>query len=191
MGELEDELREKAYGPALHEAAHYVVARVLGFQAGEIYVDVTFMGAHGGSTIYLHTPLLTLEDLEGYLEQRIQVLSAGALAEALNDEGLNEEMALDQLRDGPSSNDWAKARENARTLCSIRFPEENDPNRQLEEIAVKLLNKAAEIVLAHRERIVAVANALIAKIDHPGRFVLAPSEVDAIIASHAAPAQPV
>jgi hypothetical protein len=76
-------LQQNAAPAAMHEAGHYMVARVLGFDTGEIYINVDLKGADGGSIIYPHKSLETLGEVCEYLERRIQVLCAGALAQHL------------------------------------------------------------------------------------------------------------
>jgi hypothetical protein len=64
---------------ARHESGHLIVARSLGFPTGDIVLTTT----EGGSEIDLYPSLPSLDDVKDFIEARIKVLYAGALAESL------------------------------------------------------------------------------------------------------------
>lgn len=96
-----------------HELGHWLIARHLGFTVGDIQVTVIKLdekkrGANqythsGSSKVFLEPTLKTFGDLHSYLDQRIQVLYAGVLAQThgqtLTDEELGNVIALDAKED--------------------------------------------------------------------------------------------
>jgi len=82
---LPDHLRQLAVRVAQHEMGHYVIARALGFCTGDVSLEIIgpIDGHRGGATIILPEAIRSIEDLCVYLERRIIVLYAGALAETL------------------------------------------------------------------------------------------------------------
>lgn len=147
---------------AQHEVGHYAVAKVLGFGTGSI--DLTIFDLNGGhqagSEIYPSCALRDMQGIDDYLERRITVLYAGALAETLNKGTLNNDDAIKSLRAGGGVRDFDKARELIQLLRSIRFPDSaNDDqiNIELNDIDNKLWNRAAEIVQAECEIIEGIA----------------------------------
>ena len=96
-----------------HELGHWLVARHLGFDVGDIEIEVIKLdekkgGANqythrGSSKVFLEPTIKSFSDLHNYLDQRIQVLYAGVLAQThrqnLNDEELGNVIALDAQGD--------------------------------------------------------------------------------------------
>jgi hypothetical protein len=74
-----------------------------------------------GQWPFPHQPLTTLDAVSNYLERRIQVLCAGVCAEYPRDGVVDEDQALNAMRNGGAVNDWSKVTENIRTLFGIRF----------------------------------------------------------------------
>ena len=73
-------------GVAVHEAGHFVAARERGFEVGvlEVIQPVHQRGfLHGSAEIMLIRGIESDSDLDTYLKDRIIVLNAGALAQAL------------------------------------------------------------------------------------------------------------
>jgi hypothetical protein len=145
--------RRKLLPIAQHEVGHYITARVLGFKTGAISLVVfDFNGAHqGGAEIVPCCGLRDMRSIEDYLERRITVLYSGALAESLSEGNVDNDYAINAMRQGGSQNDHAKARELIQTLRNIRFPDtatEEEIQKNLDLIDHQLWNKAADIVLA-------------------------------------------
>lgn len=75
---------ERALQIAHHEMGHYVVARALGFTTGGVTLSVTMDLRHkGGATINLVRPISSMDAMRAYLEARIIMLFAGAMAQTL------------------------------------------------------------------------------------------------------------
>jgi hypothetical protein len=77
-----DEIKEASY----HEAGHWVVARQLGFETGEIKIEIQQRGkdfGHSGSArIVPRLQIDSIKDsIEKYLRNRIAVLFAGVIAQ--------------------------------------------------------------------------------------------------------------
>jgi hypothetical protein len=167
-----DEIRKKAEPAAMHEAGHYVIARVLRFPTENIYVV---------SDMLPNADLKTVEQVYDHLERRVQVICAGACAEFLKDGTIDEDRVFKALDSGgTASNDWAKVRENVHTMVSIRSDPNKDLATQLEEVAVTLLNKAADLVVAEDATISALAKHLVHSIKLPGKTELGKADVDAL-----------
>jgi len=83
-----------------HELGHWLVARHLGFAVGDIEISVHKLeekkrGANqyvqNGSSRVIPEPMIkSFDDLQNYLDKRIQVLYAGVLAQ-IHGQGLNEQ----------------------------------------------------------------------------------------------------
>ncbi|WP_130905971.1 MULTISPECIES: peptidase M41 [unclassified Pseudomonas] len=77
-------VRDRALQIAHHEMGHYVVARALGFATGGVTLTVTKdLRHHGGASITLVRPISSMEAMKAYLEARMMVLLAGAMAQTL------------------------------------------------------------------------------------------------------------
>lgn len=159
-----------------HEVGHYITARVLGFKTGAITLVIHDLnGAHcGGTEIVPCCGLRNLQSIEDYLERRITVLYAGALAESLSKGKIDNNYAINLMRHGGSQNDYAKARELIQTLRNIRFPDtiaEEDVQKELDVLDNQLWNKAADIVLAESAIIEGLGNRLAGDIKHTNELV--------------------
>jgi hypothetical protein len=146
-------LKDIAMRVGRHEAGHYVVARALGFKAGDCFLNIIgpFDEHTGGSKIELYSPLRTKSEILSYLEKRVQVLYAGALAQSLENGNINNEKAIECVRNHSGRNDYDKARELIQLIRNIRYPEtdnEDEVQKNLNDIDGELWNKAADCVLA-------------------------------------------
>jgi hypothetical protein len=177
----DDQMREQARPVAMHEAGHYVIARALGFPTATIFVVVGPLGANGGSDIFPNTGLRTVDEVYDHLDRRVQVICAGALAEHMVEGKIDEDGVFKALSEGgTAANDWAKVRENVHTMCSIRNDPVQDLGKQLESVAVSLLNKTAVLVIAERTTIEALANHIVNAIKRPGRTQLGADRINTI-----------
>jgi hypothetical protein len=148
---LPQHLRDLAVRVGLHEAGHHVVGRALGFKTGSCSIKIIGpVDEHiGGTEIVVARPLSSPGDILTYLENRVQVLYAGALAQSLKNGKVDHEAALECIRNHSGRNDYAKAKELIHLIRNIRFLEardENDIQKQLDIINTELWNKAAEHV---------------------------------------------
>ncbi len=162
-------IRELAIPLARHEMGHYVTATVMGFKTGQVQIELLkFNGRKGGSVIHLGHGHRSLAGLEKYLIARVQVLYAGALAEALPlypDFKVDNEKALKVIHGEGGKDDHSKARELIHVLRGIRHPEddlsdENAVQNQLTEIDEELWKLARDNVERHSEAIVGLASNL-------------------------------
>ena len=132
------ELKRLAKQVALHEAGHYIVGRVLGFEVGEIKIRIMFAnGFAGGTEITLLQKLNTIKEIIRYLEKRIQVLYAGVLSQSLEVNVVNEDKANEYIQTTDGKDDFCKVRELLRILLNIKYsPSETDKEieKQLAEI---------------------------------------------------------
>jgi len=135
---------------ANHEAGHLVVSKVLGFKVGDIELTITNInGNHSASAIIeLDEPIKNIEDVVDYCERRVQVLYAGAFAESLTNNEIDNDKALNSWKNGGKS-DFDKLRESIRIIRNIKFPEHTDSDdiqAGIDEIDSELVNKSAQLV---------------------------------------------
>lgn len=165
--EIPSHIRQRAREVAQHEMGHHVMARLMGFTIGEVTVEVADRGAHsGGSIIHLAQSLTSIGDVRAYLERRVLVLYAGAMAETLPpghvpEKGVNNERAAEIIHGSlGAEQDHAKAREALHLLRSILHPDTcdaDDINEQLSALDLRLWSRARALVEEYEETIVNVA----------------------------------
>lgn len=161
---------------AQHEVGHYIAARVLGFRTGPISLTVVdFNRAHHATAeITLFCGLRDLQSIEDYLERRITVLYAGALAESLSNGQVDNALAIESLTKGGAKSDFDKARELIQTLRNIRFPDatiEKEVQANLDALDNQLWNKAVEIVTAESTIIQGLGRRLAGDVKHTNEKV--------------------
>lgn len=152
-----------------HEAGHYVVARELLFKTNGISAKFQTEG-HSASAVlepWTHS-VNNIREVQKYLERRIPVLYAGAIAEAMDKDGnYDSDYALNEWENGGSVNDFAKIRELTQTLRNIRYPNTKDKDTvqlELDEIDNDLVQKAGEIIDNRLKLIYEIADTLVVKI---------------------------
>ncbi|MGH8389172.1 MAG: peptidase M41 [Pseudomonas sp.] len=121
-------VRAHALQIAHHEMGHYVVARTLGFATGGITLTVTMDLRHkGGASINLVQPIPSMEAMKAYLEARIMVLFAGAMAQTLSCDLRVDKAKATAILNGAfgAERDDAKLRELRQLLRNILYPETN------------------------------------------------------------------
>ena len=165
-------VREHALQIACHEMGHYVVARALGFETGGVTLSVTIDLRHkGGATINLVQPISSMEAMKAYLEARILVLFAGAMAQTLPSASIGKRVDLSKaaaILNGAfgAERDDAKIRELRHLLRNISFPD-TDPSSsdcittQLKAINDRLWFRAQEMVEASALTITELGAALV------------------------------
>lgn len=119
--------REKARDIARHEAGHLVAARRLGllclrFEVRRERVRGSSVGYYGFAELstILQKGILGEDGLEVFLKQRIIVLNAGAIAEALEN-GTVDEAKLSKIRSTNGEHDDAKAKELFAIFLNLRI----------------------------------------------------------------------
>ncbi|RAI70860.1 hypothetical protein DOZ80_10345 [Pseudomonas fluorescens] len=163
-------IRDRARTVAQHEMGHYVVAKVMGFTTDDVSIEIMEPNGHrGGAAVRLAQPLQSLDAVSNYLERRVLVLYAGALAETLHPShvpktGVDNEKAVEIIRGAlGAEQDHAKAREAICLLRNILHPdtyEESEIQGQLDALDLRLWGRALELVEQFEATIVGVAGAL-------------------------------
>jgi hypothetical protein len=102
-----------------HEFGHLITAKVLGFTTGPIELKEKSAGAQ----LELNVTHATLEDVATYIEKRIQVLYAGAIAECLNKNNTIDAPATKLKFQTTAADDFSKIREIMRIAVGIRHPD--------------------------------------------------------------------
>jgi len=169
-----------------HEAGHYVVARVLGFKPQSLKLQmVDLNGGHiGGSILELSRALLTVDSILKYLEDRIQVLYAGALAQSLSKGKIDDKVAISVLENGGGQNDFAKARELLHVIRNIRFPtstDESELQSGLDDINDDLWGRTIALVEKDHELICGLGSRLASQLKVTGQeFELNEAELETL-----------
>lgn len=166
-------VRDRALQIAQHEMGHYVVARALGFETGGVTLTVSKDLRHkGGATINLVQPISSMEAMKAYLEARMMVLFAGAMAQTLPS-APSGERCVDMSKAPAILNgaygaerDDAKLRELRHLLRNITYattnPESSDSiTAELRTINDRLWLRTQEMVEALAETITALGAALV------------------------------
>jgi len=168
MNFLPDHLRQLAKLVGRHEAAHYVVGRVLGFKTGDCTLMIIgpINGHSGGAEIELAQEVTSLEQIITYLERRVQVLYAGALGQALEQGKVNNEAALENIKKY-GQDDHAKVRELVHLIRNIKYPDdrsEEDIQAHLTEIDKYLWGEATILVETHHDLVAGLGDRLASEI---------------------------
>ena len=166
-------VRERALQIAHHEMGHYVVARVLGFTTGGVTLSVTMDLRHkGGATINLVRPISSMDAMRAYLEARIIMLFAGAMAQTLPSApvgakrvDLSDAAAILNGALGAERDD-AKIRELRHLLRNISYPDTDLASSDRIATELKAINdclwlRAQEMVEALAESITGLGVAVV------------------------------
>ncbi|BCX70867.1 MULTISPECIES: peptidase M41 [Pseudomonas] len=166
-------VRDHALQIANHEMGHYVVARALGFETGGVTLTVAMDLRHkGGACITLSRSISSLQAMKAYLEDRIMVLYAGAMAQTLpcvqaREKRVDPSSAAAILNGAfGAEKDDAKIRELRQLLRNITFPD-TDPassdsvTTELKSIHDRLWLRTQEIVEALAGTITELGQALV------------------------------
>ena len=120
----------------------------------------------GGSMIHLAESLTSMDDVKAYLERRVLVLYAGAMAETLPqgqvpERGVDRDRAAKIIRGSlGAEQDYAKAREAIHLLRSILHPGVPDADvvdEQLKALDERLWSRALMLVEEYEDTIVGLA----------------------------------
>ena len=166
-------VRERALQIAHHEMGHYVVARALGFTTGGVTLRVTMDLRHkGGATINLVRPISSMDAMRAYLEARIIMLFAGAMAQTLPSASVGAKRV--DLSDAAAilngalgaERDDAKIRELRHLLRNITYPDTGLASSDRIATELKAINdclwlRAQEMVEALAESITGLGAAMV------------------------------
>lgn len=166
-------VRDRALQIAHHEMGHYVVARALGFTTGGVTLSVTMDLRHkGGATINLVRPISSMDAMRAYLEARIIMLFAGAMAQTLPSApvgakrvDLSDAAAILNGALGAERDD-AKIRELRHLLRNITYPDTGLASSDRIATELKAINdclwlRAQEMVEALAESITGLGAAMV------------------------------
>jgi hypothetical protein len=166
-------VRGRALQIAHHEMGHYVVARALGFTTGGVTLSVTMDLRHkGGATINLVRPISSMDAMRAYLEARIIMLFAGAMAQTLPSApvgakrvDLSDAAAILNGALGAERDD-AKIRELRHLLRNISYPDTDLASSDRIATELKAINdclwlRAQEMVEALAESITGLGVAVV------------------------------
>jgi hypothetical protein len=166
-------LRDYALQIANHEMGHYVVARALGFETGDVTLKVTMGLTHyGGASITLTRSISSLEAMKEHLEARIMVLFAGAMAQTLPakhspEKRVDKSKAAAILKgEFGAEQDHAKIRELRYLLRNIAYPDTDPASSdsiiaELTDINDRLWLRTQEIVEVLADTITGLAGLLV------------------------------
>ncbi|WP_030129990.1 peptidase M41 [Pseudomonas sp. QTF5] len=166
-------LRDYALQIANHEMGHYVVARALGFETGDVTLKVTMgLTHHGGASITLARSISSIEAMKEHLERRMMVLFAGAMAQTLLSKHspkkhVNEQAAGVILKgEFGAEQDYAKIRELRHLLRNIAYPDTDTASSEritaeLKEITDRVWLRTQQIVEALADTITGLGAALV------------------------------
>lgn len=106
---------------ARHEVGHNLVARLLGFQAGDLSAEISGLSG-GASAIDTSRPLRSIADIEKFCEERVMVLYAGVQAETLVNGSVDNDAAV-RLAHDTGKNDHMMVQQLCNILRNIRYPD--------------------------------------------------------------------
>ncbi|MET0776169.1 MAG: peptidase M41 [Pseudomonas mandelii] len=166
-------VRDRAVQIANHEMGHYVVARALGFETGDVSLTVTMDLRHqAGASITLARSISSIEAMKEHLDARMMVLFAGAMAQSLaskhsSGKRIDKSKAAAILKgELGAEQDYAKIRELRHLLRNITYPD-TDPassdriTAELKEITDSLWGRTQTIVEALADTITGLGEALV------------------------------
>ncbi|MGF6315322.1 peptidase M41 [Pseudomonas frederiksbergensis] len=166
-------LRDYALQIANHEMGHYVVARALGFETGDVTLKVTMgLTHHGGASITLTRSISSIDAMKEHLEARIMVLFAGAMAQTLPprhspEKHVDKSKAAAILKgEFGAEQDHAKIRELRYLLRNITYPDTDPASSdsiiaELTEINDRLWLRTQQIVEELADTITGLAGVLV------------------------------
>lgn len=173
MKKMPAAVREHALQIAHHEMGHYIVARALGFETGGVTLSVTMDLRHkGGASISLVRPISSMEAMREYLQARMMILFAGAMAQTLPSahvraKRVDKSQAVAILNGAfGAERDDAKIRELRQLLRNITYPD-TDPaacervTAELKAINDRLWLRTQSIVESLAETIAGLGEALV------------------------------
>jgi ATP-dependent Zn protease len=166
-------IREHALQIANHEMGHYVVARALGFETGDVSLKVTMDLRHqAGASIILTRSISSIEEMKEHLESRLIVLFAGAMSQTLpakhSARKLVDKLKATAILNGElgAEQDYAKVRELRHLLRNISYPDTDAASSEritaeLKEITDRVWLRTQQIVEALADTITGLGTVLV------------------------------
>lgn len=157
----------------LHEVGHWVLSRRFGFKVGQIRICWLYEGGQYDCWASNDTArrLLNTADIELFIEERILVLFAGAMAESLDEGKVDSKAACDVLTNGGGRNDEGKISEFIHLLINIRyaFLDDDAVFKKAEiDVTKELWDKTKALVESYHEVISALAEEINSKVIRGG-----------------------
>jgi hypothetical protein len=171
----------------LHEAGHYVIARRLGFQAYQIKICLLYEGGQHDCYVVNNTArkLQNQAAIERFLEERILTLFSGAMAEALTEGKVDNEVAKAVLESEGGRNDEGKISELIHLLNNISHANLADDaqfKEALTAITRELWDKSRALVEAEQEVILNFTKELASKIEVGGEeYIFSEEDIEAML----------
>jgi hypothetical protein len=161
-----------------HECGHLVVARALEFETGVINLKAEQAEAE----ITLRPAIRNTDDLKRFVERRVPVLYAGALAQSMTGRRTDAKIANGYLQK-TANQDYAKAKELVRLHVGVERPdaEEEDAKKKLRETNERLYVKAQKLVEKHAPQIIGLSLAFMqayGNAGHPREFTFSKERID-------------
>ena len=142
-----------------HEAGHWLIGSLLGFEMGAIKISWGVGGNYRGFTENnLSFPMADLSSVRAYAEKRVMVLYAGHLAQATMHGVLNKSEAEGFLTPG-RSDDGSRAEEFIHLIRNLCFPNDTEwakVHEQIQKIGDELFDKTADLVETHAQVIIGI-----------------------------------
>lgn len=186
---IPEQVKKKFLKFAKHEAGHWVVSNSLGFTTKEISFNIIDTdGRHyGHSVICLDFPSLNVDDIINYCDKRLQVLYAGAFAQSLIGNTVDND-SLGLAYTSNASSDMSKARELVRIVRSFKYPSaktDKEIQDSLDMVEEDIVNKVGALVIANCKLIEEIGIEIIKgiyKLDTP--FILSEAAIRLIVSKY-------
>lgn len=171
----------------MHEAGHFVVARKLGFEVGETTICLIDIYDNHDCSVLMDTAqrLSDISEIARFLEKRILVLFAGAMAQSLVDGKVDFAAVDGVMKAGEGREDEQKAAELIHLLRNIRHADTADDNEFQEAVTAlshDLWEKARVLVESEFEAISALGNHFATEVRVGGKYyVFSKEQLDAFL----------
>jgi hypothetical protein len=118
---------------ARHELGHHFIGRDVGFEMGEVSIDppkgnLVYLG--GTSKLDTSRPITSLVDFERWCEDRVMVLRAGVMAQALKNGTVDNQLAIDLNKEVSGFVDHMMASQLLNLLRNVRYHDRNPADAQ-------------------------------------------------------------
>lgn len=160
------ELIQRVIALSQHEAAHWIIAVALGFEAQEIKLEIQSLEAHRGkANTTFDARFDTMEEMRDVVRRRALIKLAGAMGEALDrgQQNVNAQAAHLILESGETGagEDYAVARELTVLLHNSKPISDGSSSRDL---LIELLTEALTLVTLNMKPVCDLADALTQKV---------------------------
>lgn len=160
------ELIQRVVALSQHEAAHWIIAVALGFNAQEIKLQIQSLDAHRGkANTHFDARFETIEEMRTVVRRRALIKLAGAMGEAIDrgQQEVNAQAAHLILEDGETGagQDYAVARE---LTVLLHNSEPLSPGFSSRDLLIELMAEASTLVTLNMKPICDLADALTQKV---------------------------